>query len=273
MNLSAFCPANNARLKTAMRRPKFSRITRCGNHRAFLNDQGDGVKLTVDLKVWGHGKGQEKVGQGIFYEFIRSEEFFEPNPKRYTIGEVELGVNYVMILSTNAGLWGYNLGDTVQFTSLMPYRLIVTGRIKHFISAFGEHIIAKEVESALLNATQHFTLHISEFTVAPFVASNKGEASRHEWFIEWKVRPSISLNQIEQVIEASLMEQNSYYKELIEGAILKPLKIVSIREGGMRAYMRSNGKLGGQNKMIRLSNNRKIADFLIQNAWVETTEP
>ncbi len=212
------------------------------------------------------------INSGIFFEFITPDDLLKGIDSRLTLKDVELGVNYAILITSNAGLWSYNIGDTIEFVSLSPYRIRVTGRIKHFISAFGEHIIAKEVESALLKATQHFKLLINEFTVAPYVASNTSEASRHEWFIEWKVKPTISLTQIEQVIEASLMEQNSYYKDLIEGAILKPLKIVSIREGGMRAFMRSNGKLGGQNKMIRLSNDRKIADFLIQNAWVETTE-
>ncbi len=125
----------------------------------------------------------------IFYEFIKTSEFFDENPRRYTIGEVELGVNYVLIISTNAGLWSYNIGDTIQFTSLKPYRIIVSGRIKHYISAFGEHVIGKEVESALQEAMQETDVRVNEFTVAPQINPDSG-LPYHEWFIEFENEPN-----------------------------------------------------------------------------------
>ena len=129
------------------------------------------------------------MNSGIFYEFVEATSFFEKNPQRLSIGEVKVGVNYVMIVSTNAGLWGYNLGDTVQFTSTNPYRLIVSGRIKHFISAFGEHVIGNEVEQAIewSMKTHHFS--ISEFTVAPQIETKEGELPYHEWLVEFEIEP------------------------------------------------------------------------------------
>jgi len=201
------------------------------------------------------------LNSGIFYEFIETAHFFEDHPKRLTIGEVKIGVNYVMIISTNAGLWGYNIGDTVQFTSTKPYRVIVSGRIKHFISTFGEHVIGKEVEEAINEAMKHFKFSISEFTVAPQTNPQKGELPFHEWLIEFEKEPENSL-EIAAFMDKCMQRQNSYYKDLIEGKVLQPLKITSVQQGGFRAYMKLEGKLGGQNKIPRLSDNRKIADKL-----------
>lgn len=200
------------------------------------------------------------LNAGIFYEFIKSEEFFTDNPKRYTIGEVELNVNYVLIISTNAGLWAYNIGDTVQFTSLQPYRVIVSGRIKHYISAFGEHVIGKEVEHALKEAMENTDIRVNEFTVAPQIAPETG-LPYHEWFIEFENEPN-NLEEFALTIDAAMRKQNVYYDDLIVGKVLRTLVITKVSKNGFQEYMKSIGKLGGQNKLPRLSNDRKIADQL-----------
>jgi len=201
------------------------------------------------------------LNSGIFYEFVKAEEFFDENPKRLTIGEVEEGVNYVMIISTSAGLWAYNLGDTIQFTSLKPYRVIVSGRIKHFISAFGEHVIAKEVEQAMQEATEKTNARITEFTVAPQITPEGEELPFHEWFVEFEKEP-VDMQKFIMILDKSLQQQNSYYFDLIKGKILQHLKINKIPVNGFQQYMKSIGKLGGQNKLPRLSNDRKIAEVL-----------
>ena len=202
------------------------------------------------------------LNAGIFYEFIKADDFFEPNPKRITIEDVEIGINYVMIISTDAGLWGYNLGDTVQFISVKPYKIIVSGRIKHFISAFGEHVIAKEVEEAIQTAILSTNARINEFTVAPETVPKQKELPYHEWFIEFEKLPD-DMEKFVQTLDKSLQKQNSYYFDLIDGKILQTLKITQIKVGGFKAYMQSIGKLGGQNKVQRLSNDRKVADGLL----------
>lgn len=201
-----------------------------------------------------------QLDSGIFYEFIPSTEFFDDNPTRISLKDVQLGVNYVIILNTTAGLWGYNIGDTVEFTSLAPYRIKVTGRIKHFISAFGEHVIGKEVEQALNDAIAGTDINISEFTVAPQVNPKEG-LPYHEWFIEFENEPD-NLEEFTSKIDASMQKQNIYYLDLIEGKILKPLVIQKVKKGGFHEYMKSIGKFGGQNKIPQLSDNRKIADVL-----------
>jgi hypothetical protein len=201
-----------------------------------------------------------QLDSGMFYEFVEANQFFEANPKRLTIGDVQLAVNYVLIVSTNAGLWAYNVGDTVQFTSLKPYRVLVSGRIKHFISAFGEHVIGKEVEQAMQEAIKDFGFTISEFTVAPQTEALAGELPYHEWFIEFESEPE-NMQQIAEKLDASMQQQNSYYFDLIEGKILQPLKIRTLQKNSFQVYMKSQGKLGGQNKVPRLSNDRKIVDF------------
>ena len=206
------------------------------------------------------------LNSGIFYEFVKADEFFAQNPKRLTIGEVELGVNYVLIISTNAGLWAYNIGDTVQFTSLKPYRVIVSGRIKHYISAFGEHVIGKEVESALQEAMQNTQVRVNEFTVAPQISPANG-LPYHEWFIEFDPEASGEPEDIESFalqIDHAMRKQNTYYDDLIVGHVLRTLVITKVNKNGFQEYMKSIGKLGGQNKLPRLSNDRKIVDLLIR---------
>ncbi|GAA3761505.1 GH3 auxin-responsive promoter family protein [Flavobacterium ginsengiterrae] len=200
------------------------------------------------------------LNSGIFYEFIKADEFFTENPKRYTIGEVELGVNYALIVSTNAGLWGYNIGDTVQFTSLAPYRVIVSGRIKHYISAFGEHVIANEVENAMKEATTGTNIVINEFTVAPQITPSSG-LPYHEWLIEFEKEPE-NMEAFAEAIDNSMRKQNIYYDDLITGNVLRKVVITKVSKNGFQEYMKSQGKLGGQNKIPRLSNDRKIADNL-----------
>jgi len=200
------------------------------------------------------------LNAGIFYEFIKADEFFDENPKRLTIKNVELGVNYVMIISTNAGLWAYNLGDTVQFISLYPFKVIVSGRIKHFISAFGEHVIAKEVEEAMRLAIEGTNSMVNEFTVAPQTNPNNG-LPYHEWFIEFESEPE-NEDKFISILDQAMQNQNSYYYDLIVGSILQRLKITKVRHNGFLELMKSRGKLGGQNKIQRLSNDRKLADDL-----------
>lgn len=203
-----------------------------------------------------------QLNSGIFYEFVKADEFFSENPQRLTIKDVEIGVNYVLIISSNAGLWAYNVGDTVQFTSTKPYRVIVSGRIKHFISAFGEHVIGKEVEQALNDALAGTNIQVSEFTVAPQINPVEG-LPFHEWFIEFENDPE-NLNDIHLKIENSIQKQNSYYFDLIHGNVLQNLKITQVKKDGFKEYMKSIGKFGGQNKIPRLSNDRKIADALTE---------
>ncbi len=197
---------------------------------------------------------------GIFYEFIPADDYFNDNPTRISLKDVKLGVNYVLIISTNAGLWAYNIGDTVQFTSLKPYRVIVSGRIKHFISAFGEHVIAKEVESALQTIVTGTDIRINEFTVAPQINPKDG-LPYHEWFIEFENEPE-NLDLFAKNIDEEMVNQNTYYKDLIDGKVLRTLVVTKVPENGFKNYMKSIGKLGGQNKIPRLSDNRKIADKL-----------
>ncbi|MBS7255201.1 GH3 auxin-responsive promoter family protein [Flavobacterium branchiicola] len=200
------------------------------------------------------------LNSGIFYEFIKADEFFEENPKSYTIGEVEIGVNYALIVSTNAGLWRYNIGDTVKFTTLFPHRVIVSGRIKHYISAFGEHVIANEVENAMKEATSETNIVINEFTVAPQITPASG-LPYHEWLIEFEKEPE-NLQAFAEAIDDSMRKQNIYYDDLITGNVLQKVVVTKVSKNGFQEYMKSQGKLGGQNKIPRLSNNRDIADNL-----------
>ncbi|KAA1244315.1 GH3 auxin-responsive promoter family protein [Aquimarina sp. RZ0] len=202
-----------------------------------------------------------QLDSGMFYEFVEANTFFNEHPKRITIGEVEIGINYVMLISSNAGLWAYNIGDTIQFTNTSPYRVIVSGRIKHFISAFGEHVIGKEVEQALKEGAEATGAMIKEFTVAPQINPDVNQLPYHEWFIEFQEEPS-DVKQLALEIDNSLRRQNSYYDDLITGNILTTLKITIVPKEGFNNYMKSIGKLGGQNKLPRLSNDRKIADSL-----------
>lgn len=202
------------------------------------------------------------VNSGIFYEFIEADKFYDKNPERLTLDKVKTGVNYVMIISTNAGLWGYNIGDTVQFVSVHPFRIIVTGRIKHYISAFGEHVISKEVEEAIALASQHHSIQIREFTVAPVVSPESENLPYHQWVIEFENIPN-NIDLFAKEIDEHLQKQNSYYSDLRKGNVLQCLKITTVEKHTFSSYMKACGKLGGQNKIQRLSNDRAFADELL----------
>lgn len=207
------------------------------------------------------------IDSGIFFEFVPVNEINKCNskngiqPTRLTLSEVETGVNYAIILSSNAGLWAYNLGDTIQFVSLKPYRIIVTGRCKHFISAFGEHVINEEVENSLAQVAKEQNAIIAEFTVAPQMQQNN-ERPYHQWLIEFNKAPQ-NINMFAKELDKKMRQKNVYYDELVEGNILQTLKIVSLPKGTFQAYMKSIGRLGGQNKIPHLANNRKIVDAIL----------
>ncbi len=215
---------------------------------AFQDQPGDrGLLLNVD--------------SGIFFEFVPADEIFSENPTRLRLNDVEMGVNYALLLSTTAGLWAYNIGDTVEFVSLDPYRIIVTGRVKHFISAFGEHVIGKEVDEAMLATAGDLQHNIVEFTVAPQVSPPEGGLPYHEWFVEFENTPD-DMALFSKRLDEQMVRQNIYYADLIKGKILQPLKIRPLQKDAFRNYMKSLGKLGGQNKVPRLSNDRKIVQAL-----------
>ncbi|MGZ3923052.1 MAG: GH3 auxin-responsive promoter family protein [Flavisolibacter sp.] len=200
------------------------------------------------------------TNSGIFYEFVPAAEIFNENPTRLSLHQVRVGENYALIVTNNAGLWGYNIGDTVKFLTTSPYRLVVTGRTKHFISAFGEHVIGEEVEQSLLKAAGEENVRITEFTVAPMIQQGEGK-SYHEWFVEFQNEPA-DLRSFSLKVDHNLRDKNIYYDDLVTGNILQPLQIRVVKKNGFIDYMKSVGKLGGQNKVPRLSNDRKIADEL-----------
>ena len=200
------------------------------------------------------------LNHGIFYEFIPSTEFFNENPNRISLKEVEIGIDYVLILNTNAGLWAYNIGDTVRFTSKTPYKILVTGRIKHFTSAFGEHVIANEVEEALKETIETHHCQITEFSVAPQVNPTEG-LPHHEWYIEFEKEPQ-NLTSFTALLDKNLRKRNTYYDDLIIGNVLTSLKIKRVKSGGFIEYMKAEGRLGGQNKVPRLLNDDKLVSKL-----------
>jgi hypothetical protein len=202
------------------------------------------------------------VDGGIFYEFVPTETYFTASPKRLSLAEVQVGVNYALLMSTNAGLWSYSIGDTVKFVSLNPFRIVVTGRIKHFISAFGEHVIAEEVERAMAEARKAYPdVQLVEFTVAPQVNPDKGDLPHHEWLVELS-GPLPDKAGFQAILEASMRAQNIYYQDLITGKVLRGLELTILKPNAFIDYMKSQGKLGGQNKVPRLSNDRTIAEGL-----------
>lgn len=204
------------------------------------------------------------TNSGIYFEFVPAGEIFNEHPTRLSLKDVKVGENYALIINSNAGLWGYNIGDTIRFVSTDPYRIVVTGRTKHFISAFGEHVIGEEVEYAMLQAAQEHKAHITEFTVAPMIQTN-GEAPYHEWFVEFEQAPE-NMQAFATSIDNHLRQKNAYYEDLIGGGILQPLKIRTMQKQAFIAYMKSEGKLGGQNKVPRLGNDRKIAEAI--QRWI-----
>lgn len=201
------------------------------------------------------------VDSGIFFEFVHASEIFSSEPARLKLKDVEAGINYAIVISSNAGLWSYALGDTVKFVSINPYRIVVTGRTKHFISAFGEHVIAEEVEHAMMIAARQAGVSVIEFTVAPQVNPGGDELPFHEWLVEFATLPH-NINSFRLSVDQLMREKNIYYNDLVSGKILQPLKITLLQKDAFRTYMKSIGKLGGQNKVPRLSNDRDVADVL-----------
>jgi hypothetical protein len=201
------------------------------------------------------------TNSGIFFEFIPADEIFRENPARVSLKDVKAGVNYALIINNNAGLWGYNIGDTIRFLSIDPFRMVVTGRIKHFISAFGEHVIGEEVEYSLMKAAKEEGIQINEFTVAPFIKGQGDGKSFHEWFVEFENQPA-DMHAFASKVDSNLRAKNIYYDDLIAGNILQPLQIHPVKKNGFIDYMKSIGKLGGQNKVPRLSNDRSFAEQL-----------
>ena len=215
---------------------------------AFQNEQADRGLLLM-------------TNSGIFFEFIPTDEYFNENPSRLSLGEVKMGVNYALVISSNAGLWAYSIGDTVKFTSLNPFKVMVSGRIKHFTSAFGEHVIAEEVEAAMEAAIAKHGGEVIDFHVAPQVNPAEG-LPYHEWLIEFGSLP-LDLKAFSQTLDDTLQIKNIYYKDLIVGKVLRPLVVTQVNSGAFKNYMKSLGKLGGQNKLPRLGNDRKVADGVV----------
>ena len=201
-----------------------------------------------------------EYNSGIFYEFIKTNEFELENYTRYNLTNVEVGVNYILVVTSNAGLWGYNTGDTIKFTSINPPKILVTGRYKHFISAFGEHVISEEVEQSISELCHEKNIEVSEFTVAPLISPEKG-LPYHEWWIEFN-SPNIDFDLISDLLDKKMQEKNIYYKDLIKGKVLKKLEIIEVKKGGFNLYMKSIGKFGGQNKVPKLCNNREYVEGL-----------
>ncbi len=197
----------------------------------------------------------------IFFEFIPIDQIDKENPDRLLLPDVQMGKDYAIIINNNAGLWAYNIGDCVRFVSLNPYKVIVSGRVKHYISAFGEHVICKEVEEAMLNAIAGSKSSIVEFTVAPQVNPPDKSLPYHEWFVEFTTVPE-NLDALGARVNDEMCKQNIYYNDLIKGNILQPLKIRPMKHDAFRNFMQSQGKLGGQNKVPRVCNDRKIADSI-----------
>jgi hypothetical protein len=255
--------------------PNFSVMVQGGvNFEPYKNKLYDSIGRHVDcIELYPASEGfiafQENINEkglllntnsGIFFEFVPLDEIFKPNPKRVWLKDVQLGENYALIINNNAGLWGYNIGDTVKFVSINPYKIIVSGRIKHFISAFGEHVIGEEVENAMLQTVAKTNAKIVEFTVAPYIAQDAGK-SYHEWFIEFEQLPE-NLEHFAKLLNEAMCNANVYFDDLIKGNILKPIVITPLQSNAFINYMKADGKLGGQNKVARLSNDRIIADKL-----------
>lgn len=200
------------------------------------------------------------TNHGIFYEFIPLEEYGKPNARRLTLKDIELNKDYALILTTNSGLWAYSIGDVVRFIDKNPYRVLVSGRTKHFTSAFGEHVIAFEIEEAMKATLEKYPAQITEFHLAPQVNPEEG-LPYHEWLIEFEKEPS-DIELFRNELDQQLRKRNTYYDDLITGNILQKLQISRLHKNAFHEYAKSQGKLGGQNKIPRLANDRNIANLL-----------
>ena len=197
------------------------------------------------------------LDNGIYYGFI---PMHGADRRPRSIAEVELNTQYALALYTNAGLWGYEIGDTVKFLSLSPPRIVVTGRTKHFTSAFGEHVIAEEVEGALKDAMAVVPCEVAEFTVAPVLAPTQG-LPYHEWSIEFAAAPSDPVR-FAAAMDEALQRRNPYYKDLISGKVLRPLVVRSLPRGAFAAWMKARGMNDAQSKVPRLANDRRYVEGL-----------
>jgi hypothetical protein len=200
---------------------------------------------------------------GIFYEFIPMAELEKENPRAIPLSEIELETNYAMVITTNSGLWRYNIGDTVKFTSKYPYRIKISGRTKHFMNAFGEEIIVENAEAAITRACEITGAVIDNFTAAP-IYLQEGNKGRHEWIIEFKV-PPVNQQEFARILDETLREINSDYdaKRTQNLALIEPM-VHSAGEGTFYNWMKKRGKLGGQNKVPRLANSREYVDELLK---------
>lgn len=204
------------------------------------------------------------LDHGIYFEFIPAEEADKEDPKVLQLHEVKEGRNYAVVISTNAGLWRYKIGDTVKFTSLNPYRIRVSGRTKHFINAFGEEVIIENAETAISEASQRTGAIIQEFTAAPIYLDNKNKGG-HEWIIEFAQAPS-DLTYFIQVLDSKLKEVNSDYEAKRHKDIALQMPVVHhVPQGTFYKWMKKRGKLGGQNKVPRLSNTREYVDDILKD--------
>lgn len=202
------------------------------------------------------------VDGGIFYEFVPLERADDPSPPRLPLWEVEAGRPYALLLTTNAGLWGYAIGDVVTFTSLRPYRLRVSGRVKNHLSAFGEHVIEAEVETALQAALRATGARVREYTVGPYLGPEK---PRHEWLLEVETEPT-SWQAFLEVLDQTLRQLNPYYDDLRRGAILEAPRLYRLPVGAGYAYLARIGKLGGQHKFPHLRSDRWLLEALLPEA-------
>lgn len=204
------------------------------------------------------------LDHGIFYEFIPAEEADKENPKIVQLHEVKEGKNYALVITTNAGLWRYKIGDTIKFTSLAPYRIRVSGRTRHFINAFGEEVIIENAETAISEASARTGAIIHEFTAAPIYLDNKSKGG-HEWLIEFAQAPS-DLNTFTKVLDLKLKEVNSDYEAKRHKDIALQMPVVhQVPTGTFYTWMKKRGKLGGQNKVPRLSNSREYIDDILKD--------
>jgi hypothetical protein len=198
------------------------------------------------------------LDNGIYFGFL---PMHGTDCRPRSIAEVELDTQYALVLYTNAGLWGYEIGDTVKFVSLSPPRILVTGRTKHFTSAFGEHVIAEEVEGALKDAMAEVPCEVSEFTVAPQLSPAEG-LPYHEWFIEFAAAPADPAR-FAATMDEALQHRNPYYKDLITGKVLRPLVVTVVPRGGFATWMKSRGMNDAQSKVPRLANDRRYVEWLV----------
>ena len=199
---------------------------------------------------------------GVFYEFIPLEEVGTDNPKAVPLWQVETGRNYAMVITTTSGLWRYQIGDTVKFTQLKPYKFFISGRTKSFINAFGEELIVDNAEKGLMEACAKTGAEVAEYTAAPVFMDSNGKC-RHQWIIDFRKKPD-EISHFAEILDLSLQRINSDYEaKRYKNITLQPLEIIVAPHGLFDRWLKSKGKLGGQHKVPRLCNDRKIAEEVL----------